>query len=229
MAKNKSRKTNQTDKGAAKAPEAAVNNSENSASKANEEQKEVLYQVVTKRTSDILKAYITFTYRVLHPNVTTRLIVYGLVVLLPGIFYFKDQFWKIFFITIGLALILLAFFRQYISLSMTKKNDPDYKSGAEFTYNFTSNSADFLKNGERFTGLDKYKDITNFYYDDNFYYLGVRGRELYVLPKKSFTIGDAQAFEEFIYKKCKVTCRWLPDNLKDQYRLRRAYKRLNRD
>lgn len=229
MAKNKSRKTNQTDKGAAKAHEAAVNNSEKSASKANEEQKEVLYQVVTKRTSDILKAYITFTYRVLHPNVTTRLIIYGLIVLLPGIFYFKDLFWKIFFITIGLALILLAFFRQYISLSMTKKNDPDYKSGAEFTYNFTSNSADFLKNGERFTGLDKYKDITNFYYDDNFYYLGVRGRELYVLPKKSFTIGDAQAFEEFIYKKCKVTCRWLPDNLKDQYRLRRAYKRLNRD
>lgn len=225
MAKNKSRKTNQTDKTAS---ETVKNTPDNSTAKAVSEQKEVLYQVVTKRTSDILKAYITFTYRVLHPNVTTRLIVYGLVVLLPGVFYFKDWFWKIFFIAIGLALILLGFLRQYISLSITKKNDPDYKSGAEFTYNFTSNAADFLKNGDRFSGLDKYKDISNFYYDDNYYYMGVKGRELYVLPKSSFVIGDAKAFEDFIYKKSKVTCRWVPDNFRDQYKLRRAYKRLNR-
>ena len=191
------------------------------------EDREILYQVKTKRTSDMLKAYITFTYRVLHPSVTPRLMIYGLIVLLPGIFYFKDLFWRIFFIAIGIALILLGLFRQYISLSMTKKNDADYKNGTEFTYNFTSSDADFFRADERVSGLDKYKDITNFYYDDDFFYMGVRGRELHILPKSAFTIGDASTFEEFVYKKGKVTCKWLPNNFRDQLKQRRAYRRMN--
>lgn len=195
--------------------------------KDDSQEKKIVYQIKTKRTSDVLKAYITFTYRIMHPSVSYRLMIYGLILLLPGIFYFKDLYWKIFFMVIGIALILLGFFRQYISLAMTKKNDPDYQSGAEFTYNFTANDADFLRNGEYVTGLSKYKDITRFYYDDKFYYLGVRERELYILPKAAFTIGDEKEFEEFIYKKCKVTCKWLPDNFKDQRKQRQAYKRMN--
>ena len=39
--------------------------------------KEILYQVKSKRTSDVLKAYITFTYRVFHPKVTARMLLYG--------------------------------------------------------------------------------------------------------------------------------------------------------
>lgn len=218
MAKNKAREAKQKAKTTA-APKAA-------APKKAAEGKEVLYRVVTKRTSDILKAYITFTYRVLHPSVSLRLVIYGLVVLLPGIFYFKDVFWKVFFIAVGAGIILLAFFRQYISLYITKQNDADYKSGAEFTYDFAINGADFLRNGERISGLSRYKEISNFYYDDKFYYLGVRERELYILPKDAFTMGDAADFEDFIYKKSKVTCRWLPATFKDQLRQRRAARRI---
>lgn len=191
-------------------------------SKATAKPKEILYQVVSKRDSDVLKAYITFTYRVLHPNVTMRLMIYGLIILLPGIFYFKDLFWRIFFIAIGAALILLGLFRQYISLAMTKRNDSDYKSGAKFTYNFTASDAEFLREGERFSVLDRYKDITNFYYDDDFYYLGIKSREFFVIPKTAFTIGDAAGFEEFIYKKSKHTCRWIPNNFRDRMKKRRA-------
>jgi len=190
--------------------------------KKSAKKKEALYRVVTKKDAGIIKAYITFTYRVFHPGVSARLFIYGLLILLPGVFFFKDPFWRIFFSVIGIAVMLLAFFRQYISLGITKKNDPDYKSGSEFTYDFYESSAAFFKNGERFSQLDKYKDITNFYYDDGYYYLAIKGRDLFVIPKDRFTVGDPAEFEDFIYKKSKHSCRWIPDKFGDKVRKRRA-------
>ena len=180
-----------------------------------------VYQLKTARTSGIIKAYITFTYRILHPGVTPRLILYGLLVAAPGVFFFKDLYWKVFFIAVGAAMILLGFFRQYISLAMTKNNDTDYKSGAEFTYDFYEASASFYKEGERFSGITKYKDIIGFYYDEGYYYL-CAGKEVHVLPKDAFTIGEPAGFEEFIYKKSKIICRWLPNKLSDRIKKRRA-------
>ena len=224
MAKNKSRSS----KPAAQAkPKNAAHGGEAAkaeASGAQAKQKEVLYKVKTKRDSGVLKAYITFTYRMLHPGVSARLMLYGLIVALPGIFFFKDLYWKIFFTGIGVLMILLGLFRQYISLWMTKRNDPDYKSGAEFTYNFTVNDADFLKDGVRFSGIDKYKDITGFYHDDSYLYMGMKNKEIIVIPKSAFTVGDSDSFEEFIYKKSKKTCHWLPDNFRDAMKQRRAQR-----
>ena len=218
MAKNQAKKSRPKDEAAAAAKaEAAKKKAAEAAA-----DKEVIFQVKTKRTSEVLLAFITFNYRIFHPNTSARLLIYGILVLLPGIFFFKDMFWKVFFIAVGLALILLAFFRQYISLWITKKNDPDYRSGAEFTYNFCENDADFFRNGEWFSKLERYKDITNFYYDDEFYYLAVKGRDFYVIPRKAFTVGDAADFEEFIYKKSKHTCRWIPNKFSDKMKKRRA-------
>ena len=227
MAKNAARKTKPN---ASKASASKTNNSsaEAAAKKRSEskpvKKKDVLYQIKTKKTSDIIKSYITFTYRVFHPAVTTRLIFYGVLVMLPGFFYFKDVFWKAFFIGIGAALVLLAFFRQYISLAITKRNDPDYKSGAVFTYDFNDIGAEFLKDDEVFARLDRYKDITNFYYDENNFYLAIRSREVFVIPKSCFTIGDPEGFEEFIYKKSKHSCRWIPNKLSDRMKKRRAQR-----
>ena len=223
MAKNKARSS----KPAAQAKpknEAAKADAAKSAEKSQAKPKEVLYQVKTKRDSGVIKAYITFTYRMLHPGVSARLMLYGRLVALPGIFFFKDLYWKIFFTGIGVLMILLGLFRQYISLWLTKRNDPDYRSGAEFTYNFTVNDADFLKNGERFSGLGKYKDITGFYHDDSYLYMGLKNKEILVIPKEAFTIGDSASFEEFIYKKSKKTCHWLPDNFRDAMKQRRAQR-----
>ncbi|MBQ6438771.1 MAG: YcxB family protein [Mogibacterium sp.] len=224
MAKNKSRSNKSSSQAK---PKNTVPNSDASkpeASKAQTKQKDVLYQVKTKRDSGVLKAYITFTYRMLHPGVSARLMLYGLLIALPGIFFFKDLYWRIFFTGIGVMMILLGLFRQYISLWMTKRNDPDYKSGAEFTYNFTVSDADFLKNGVRFSGLDRYKDITGFYHDDSYLYMGMKNKEIIVIPKNAFTIGGSDDFEEFIYKKSKKTCHWLPDNFRDAMKQRRAQR-----
>ena len=196
-------------------------NQNKSKSKSNEKKRDAVYQIKTKRTSGILKAYITFTYRILHPKVTPRLILYGLVVAAPGVFFFKDIFWKVFFIAIGIALILLGFFRQYISLAITKKNDPDYINKSDFTYDFFDLSIAISKNGELISRITNYKDITAFYYDDAYYYLAL-AKEVHVLPKNAFTVGEPADFEEFIYKKSKKVCRWLPNKLSDRIKKRRA-------
>lgn len=234
MAKNKSRsnksgaQSKPKDGAQAKPKDGAPKNNaakdaaSGSSGSAQAKPKEVLYQVKTKRDSGVIKAYITFTYRIMHPGVSARLMLYGLLVALPGIFFFKDLYWRVFFTGIGVLLILLGLFRQYISLWMTKRNDPDYQSGAEFTYNFTNSNAAFLKNGERFSGFGTYKDITGFYHDDSYLYMGLKSKELIVIPKSAFTIGDSDSFEEFIYKKSKKTCHWLPDNFRDAMKQRRA-------
>lgn len=191
------------------------------AAKKPEKELEVLYQVKTKRDSDIIKAYITFTYRVLHPRVTGRMIFYGLLILVPG-FFIKITGLKIACFVIGALVILLALFRQYISLALTKSNDADYRSGAVFTYEFTNNDASFYRNDELTAYISKYKDITSFYYDEDFYYLGIANHDFFILPKAKFTVGDQQSFEDFIYKKSKKTCRWIPNNFRDKMKQKRA-------
>jgi hypothetical protein len=206
--------------GAAQAKDKNQNRNKNK-SKSNEKKRDAVYQIKTKRTSGILKAYITFTYRILHPKVTPRLILYGLVIAAPGVFFFKDLYWKVFFMVIGIALILLGFFRQYISLAITKKNDPDYINKSDFTYDFFDMSIAISKNGELISRVTNYKDITAFYYDEAYYYLAF-AKEVYVLPKNAFTVGEPADFEEFIYKKSKKVCRWLPNKLSDRIKKRRA-------
>lgn len=226
MAKNKSRSSKSSSQAKPKntAPngEAPKDAGSRDSGQAQSKPKEVLYQVKTKRDSGVIKAYITFTYRMLHPGMSVRLVFYGILVALPGIFFFKDLYWKIFFTGIGVLMILLGLFRQYLSLWITKRNDPDYKSGAEFTYDFTAANASFMKNGERFSGFSTYKDITGFYHDDSYLYMGLKNKEIFIFPKAAFTIGDSDSFEEFVYKKCKKTCHWLPNNFRDAMKQRRA-------
>ncbi len=231
MAKNAGRRANAESK--KKAQQEARTNKEINKRAAQErlpesentKKKEVLYQVRTKRDSEVIKAYITFTYRVLHPGVTGRLVFIGALIAAPAIIA-KPMWLKITCLVVGLLLILLGLFRQYISLALTKRQDEAFRRGTEFTYDFTDSDAAFYMDGEIFNAISKYKDITSFFYDDKFYYMGVRNKDLFVLPKSRFTIGDAAEFEDFIYKKSRRTCKWIPDKFSDRMKLRRAYKTL---
>ena len=226
MAKNAARKGNAQNSNKSNAGKASQNKAKELQKPAVPDSKrEVLYRVKTKRDSDVLLAYITFNYRAMHPGVTTRLIFFGILIALPAII--AQQIWlKALCLIIGGLLILLGFFRQYISLALTKKNDEAYKKGTVFTYDFTMNDARFYSDDELTSYAGKYKDIISFFYDDNYYYLGIRNRDFFILPKKCFTIGDPAEFEDFIYKRSKKTCKWLPDKFSDRMKLRRASRTL---
>lgn len=232
MAKNKGRRANVEAK---KVAQQEAKNKEQINKRAAKEQqpessgksKEVLYQVRTKRDSDLIKAYITFTYRAFHPGVTGRLIFFGILIAAPAIIV--PQMWlKVLCLTVGCLLILLGLFRQYISLAITKSKDEAYKNGTEFTYDFTMSDIVSYADG-KINSVSKYKDIINFFYDDKYFYMGVKSREFFILPKNRFTIGESGEFEDFIYKRSKTTCKWLPDKFSDRMKLRRASRALSID
>ena len=225
MAKNAARKGNtQTNK---QRNEKASQRTSGEAKKPADDgsKREVIYQVKTKRDSDVIKAYITFNYRAFHPGVTGRLIFFGILIALPAIIV--QQVWlKAVCIIFGMLLILLGLFRQYISLALTKRNDEAYKNGTEFTYDFTLNDARFYSDDDLTSSISKYKEIIDFFYDDDYYYLGIRNRDFFILPKSRFTKGDPAEFADFIYKRCKKTCKWLPNKFSDRMKQRRASRAL---
>ena len=217
MAKNKSR-SNKTSSQAKPKAEA-----KNNTVKAPEKHNEVLYQVRTKRDSRVLLAYITFTSRVFHPKVTARMALYGLLILAPG-FVVKAQALKIVLWVIGGLVVLLGLFRQYISLALTKRSDEDYRNGTEFVYEFTQNDASFFRDGELTVYSSKYKDIDAVFYDEDYYYLSLTSREFFVIPMDRFTIGDPSTFGDFMYKRCKKVCRWIPQKFSNKRKKRQAQR-----
>lgn len=221
MAKNNARASKPQNK---KARNAAVKVSD----KQEEKPKEVLYQIKTRRDAGVLMAYITFTYRVFHPKVTARMVLYGLLILVPG-FFVKAQALKIVLWVIGALVVLLGLFRQYISLALTKGSDEDYRSGTEFVYEFTQNDASFYRGGELTAYSSKYKDIDAVFHDEDYYYLSLKSRELFVIPKDRFTIGDQSTFGDFMYKRCKKTCRWIPAKLSNRIRKLQSQRAIARE
>ncbi len=193
-----------------------------------EKPKEVLFQVETKRDPGVLLAYITFTYRVFHPKVTARMILYGLLILAPG-FVVESQALKIVLWVLGGLVVLLGLFRQYISLALTKKSDADYQDGTEFVYEFTQDDASFYRDGELSVFSSRYRDIDAVFHDEDYYYLSLTSKDLFVMPKDRFTIGDPSEFGDFMYKKCKKVCRWIPARLVNKIKKMRSQRAIMRD
>ena len=221
MAKNKTR-SNKT------SSQAKPKNEAQKTSKVSDKPKDVLYQIKTKRDSGVLKAHITFTYRVFHPKVTARMVLYGLLILAPG-FVVKTQALKIILWVLGGLVVLLGLFRQYISLALTKRSDADYRNGTEFVYEFTQNDASFFRDGELSVYSNKYKDIDAVFYDEDYYYLSLTSREFFVIPMDRFTIGDPSTFGDFMYKRCKKVCRWIPAKLGNKLKKYRSSRAVIRD
>ncbi|MBR3201235.1 MAG: YcxB family protein [Mogibacterium sp.] len=221
MAKNKTR-SNKT------SSQAKPKNEAQKTSKVSDKPKDVLYQIKTKRDSGVLKAYITFTYRVFHPKVTARMVLYGLLIIAPG-FVVKTQALKIILWVLGGLVVLLGLFRQYISLALTKRSDADYRNGTEFVYEFTQNDASFFRDGELSVYSSRYKDIDAVFYDEDYYYLSLTSREFFVIPMDRFTIGDPSTFGDFMYKRCKKVCRWIPAKLGNKLKKYRSSRAVIRD
>ncbi|MBE6027591.1 MAG: hypothetical protein E7227_03160 [Clostridiales bacterium] len=221
MAKNKTRSSKPSSQAKPK------NETKSTSPKASDKKKDVLYQIITRRDSGVLKAYITFTYRVFHPKVTARMVLYGLLILAPG-FVVKAQALKIILWVLGGLVVLLGLFRQYISLALTKKTDEDYRNGTGFVYEFTQNDASFFRDGE-LTAYSRYKDIDAVFYDEEYYYLSLASRDFFVIPMDRFTIGDPSTFGDFMYKRCKKVCRWIPVKFSNKLKKMRSQRAIARE
>lgn len=173
-----------------------------------------LYQVAYKRDDSVLLAFITFNYRVVHPKVFLRSILYAIVFITFGVVASSAVFSAICFLLAAFCLGLVMF-RKNISLNMTKKDDQDYINGTVYTYNFTANGARMLRDNKPEVYAKSYKSsVKAFFGDQSFYYLLVSPDDLFVLPKDRFTIGDPEEFKDFIIEKTGLEMRWIPYGIK---------------
>ena len=112
----------------------------------------------------------------------------------------------------------MGMFRHYIPLTIAKTKDTDYLEGAEYVYSFEKNDIKVYRNGETYMFVGSYQNVSSFFKDEFYYYLGVNNEDLFVLPKNKFTVGNAEEFEEFIVEKSKEDCRYIPATFKNKFK-----------
>nr|WP_296265498.1 YcxB family protein [uncultured Merdimonas sp.] len=160
----------------------------------------------------MMKIFIKFTNRIRHPRVTFNLLATGvLLALVPTVIKGIALPGVVISYGMGVLLILMALFRQNISVSMMK-NDPQVKENEEITYLFGDSRIRALRDG-REEDMGYYKNVYRVWEDERIYYVGMNEEDLLILPKDEFIEGDQKSFREFILDKSGADYRWVPTGL----------------
>lgn len=186
------------------------------------------YAVATVRDKELLKTFVKFYNRVKHPRVTAyNLIVGGTLIALPfaqdGI---RQPGVTICYVA-GTIMVLLALFRQYISVYMMKSK-PETKYNTTVTYLFGNTGVQILEDGE-VSRLGNYKKIYCIWEDEKNFYIGMNEDDLVVLPKRCFEQGDVTTFREFVLDKSRAEFRWKPAEIKNIVKDTMMKKMFHRD
>lgn len=178
--------------------------------------KNVKFEVITKRDVAMMKAFITFVNRVKHPRVSFNFIFFGLLIVFMPFTADTKLVFAVMCYVIGGFMVLMGLFRHYIPLMAAKTKDADYLEGVEYTYSFDKKDITVYRDGEVYMLVGSYQNVTSFFSDEYYYYLGVNNEDMFVLPKNRFTVGDAADFEVFITEKSNEKCRFIPVTIKNK-------------
>lgn len=175
------------------------------------------FVVDIRRDTDMMMTYIKFYNRVKHPRVTFNLIMTGILLAvipilvknlaLPGVIVCYGM---------GVLLVLVGLFRQYLSLSMMK-SDPKVKENEEITYLFGNTGVRVRQNGS-VDNMGYYKTVYRIWEDEKTYYVGMNEDDLLILPKTNFGQGEQKEFKEFILEKSGADYRWVPVQLGNKFK-----------
>lgn len=181
---------------------------------------ETKFKVVTKRTIKSVKDYILFVYRARYPKTTGHFIMIGILLMGPPLILeeLRDNVTLVkAMMIIGAISLLMAFFRHYIAVFRTIKDDEAYKEGWELTYQFTQKGIYAYRNGEMEKNVGSYSHVTAIYSSEQYFYIEIDEEEMYVLPVKDFAEGAPGEFEEFITKKSNIACKWYPTTFRNKF------------
>ncbi len=175
------------------------------------------YTVHIRRDTKLMMTFIKFQNRVSHPRVTFNLFVTGaLLAALPTAI--KGMAFPGVIISYGMGglLILMALFRQYLTLSMMKSN-PEIKENEEIRYYFGNSGVRAVH--ESFEeNMGYYKNVYRVWEDEKTYYVGMNEEDLLILPKEGFEEGDEKEFRQFMLDKSGADYRWTPVRVTNQWK-----------
>lgn len=179
----------------------------------------IIYQIVTKHTKQMLRDFARFTHRIKTPYATYRLCVLGVGFLLLVPFFRGTLYLRILLAVLGILTIIFAFARHRIAARKIAKYDKYYQNQTEITFLF--GHAEFLiqtKDDEQDMHI-QYGEITRTYKDKRNYYLWVNDEDVQILPRADFVTGTEEAYEAFITQK--TSREMIPLSLPLRTRLRR--------
>lgn len=189
---------------------------------------ETKFKVVMTKNDEIMKDFLSFTYRAQGQMQRAKLYVFAVGMIWIG--YFAGKGGKvtsgIIIAGVGIAMVLLGLILPKIALSRLKKTDETYNKKTELTYVFASGSMYIYEDGELAQNVGGYRQVTCFYGDEKNYYVGLNNDDLYLLPKKCFVEGEPEEFVDFIQKVSDETYEFLPAELKNRWVKYRANQKI---
>lgn len=185
---------------------------------------EAKFKVVMRKDDEVLKDFISFRYRAQGAlqRYKMRILAIGLAII--GVLAGRDNHpiaGAVMF-GIGMFFFIGTFFLSQIAVAKLRKADIAYQNQTELTYVFTKSGIYVYENDELSQNVGGYSKITCFYGDEKNYYVGVNNDDLYLLPKRKFVEGDAEAFLEFIEQKSGEKYEFLPLTIKNKYMLKKV-------
>lgn len=182
-----------------------------------------VYEVKTIHTRKVLEDFIKFTYKVKYPRVTIHLLV-----LAAGFFAIAFMagggIGTYICILLGAPLAVIALFRKRIGLSKLMKVDENYQKQSEIKFVFGESEVHVENEDVGQKERIKYAEITYMYADDTYYYLGINGQEIQLIPKANFSIGNPTEFYDFIANKTGKPIRPMHIPWKVRFRMMMEYR-----
>ena len=180
---------------------------------------ETKFKVMMKKTDEVMKDFISFRYRAQGQDKRTKARIFMAALIVIGWMAIRDDNITsgTIMCIVGALMLGMTFLMPIIGVAKIKKADDGYKAGTEYEYIFASGSMYVYENGELVQNVGSYRQVSCFYGDEKNYYLGINNDDLYLLPVKNFTEGDAEEFIDFIQNVSDEQYEFLPLTLKNKW------------
>lgn len=160
-----------------------------------------VYEVKTTHTKQVLKDFITFSEAVQQKNYAfryTTLVVCNVLLAFLG----RDKAGLLItFSALALLTLVFALVRKPIAVSRLANADPNYQNQNVLHFIFGESEFRIDTPVSDTPQTYKYGEIEFMYSDDTYYYININNEDLQMFPKKDFTLGDAEAFYDFMTHK----------------------------
>lgn len=159
-----------------------------------------VYEVETRHTRKVLKAFIRFSNRIKSPFMTARLLCLSLCFYTLSYIAGERRGFMLGFLCLGVFVTAFALVRGELAFLKLSREDKEYRENAALFFRFGEEGITLKIQGEEPSPIG-YKEISFIYEDRESFYISVGNERVYLLPKKDFTKGRAQEFGGFLKEK----------------------------
>lgn len=159
-----------------------------------------VYEIRTKHTKQMLMDFIKFTNGVRYPRVPINIAILAICFFTLA-FVTRHSVGLYICSAFGLLLIIFLLTRKNIAFNKLSKVDANYINQSDIHMVFGHSGFNITNEEDNSVQNYKYGEVTNHYFDNNYYYIQANNEDLHMIPKADFIQGDAEEFKEFMIEK----------------------------